>query len=601
MSQTSKKKERAKKDNRKSRFLFLLRIYLQNSGPWFWVVAASCVVEPILAYVNVVMLRDAVDFLSTGQPLSSILWRLGICLATLLIFATVNVLEEKYFGENQLILISNRINRKIYERVSQTDYRYFDDTSFYDDYTWTLNNFFRQTFSAAQTIWRLLGATFIIGTIGALVISMDVVVLGAVLVLVLLQLLLQNGINAQNYRKERASLPYSRLLGYVQRVFYMKDYAMSVKTTKIKDGLLEKYDSATQNLSNTVKKYRGKATFLTFLSTLLYYTINVATLAYLVVRAYYGKITIGELSALFVAFGTLKGHLEQFTSLIADLKNLNLYTEGIQKFFTLPSTIENATGTATLQEGPLGLCFEGVHFRYHETEKEVLKNVSFRIQPGQKVAIVGRNGAGKSTIAKLILRLYDVADGKILVNGEDIRNLNTDCLRNQVGVAFQDSKVYAFNVRENVDVYDGSVSDEKLDAVFAQLGLDQIMEKKEATYDTGVTRELDEKGIELSGGEKQLMAVSRVLTKPFGLLIFDEPSSALDPEKEHRLYEIMMKETGDATVLLISHRLSAVKNADQILMVEDGSIIEAGTHQELMQLGGKYSEFYHLQADGFSE
>lgn len=217
------------------------------------------------------------------------------------------------------------------------------------------------------------------------------------------------------------------------------------------------------------------------------------------------------------------------------------------------------------------------------------------------MAIVGRNGAGKSTIAKLILRLYDVDDGKILVNGEDIRNLNTGSLRNQVGVAFQDSKVYAFNVRENVDVYDGSVSDEKLDAVFAQLGLDRIMEKKEATYDTGITRELDENGIELSGGEKQLMAVSRVLTRPFGLLIFDEPSSALDPEKEHRLYEIMMKETGDATVLLISHRLSAVKNADQILMVEDGSIIEAGTHQELMQLGGKYSEFYHLQADGFSE
>ena len=119
--------------------------------------------------------------------------------------------------------------------------------------------------------------------------------------------------------------------------------------------------------------------------------------------------------------------------------------------------------------------------------------------------------------------------------------------------------------------------------------------------DTAITRDLDDHGIELSGGEKQLLAVSRVMTKPFGLLIFDEPSSALDPEREHRLYEIMMKETGNATVLLISHRLSAVKNADQILMVEDGQIIEAGTHQELMKRGGKYSEFYHMQADGFSE
>ena len=599
-----KKTKKQTASNRKSSFLFLLRIYLKNSGPWFWVVAASTVVAPVLAYLNVVILRDAIDFLSMGKPLSSILWHFALILGIFLVFSTIDLLLEEFFGENQNILISNRINRKIYERVTHTDYRYFDNTQFYDDYTWTLNNFYRQTFSAAQTIWRLLGALFTIGTIGALVISMDVVVLGAVVLIVVLQMLLTNAIQTQNYRKDRASLPFGRLLGYIQRVLYMKDYAMSVKTTRVKDELLEKYDGATQQLSATVKRYRGKATLLTFLSNTLYYGVYVATLGYLVARVYYGKITIGELSALFVAFTTLKGQLEQFTELVSQLKNLNLYTESIQKFFSLPSNIENDENSAekqTLNPGPLSVQFDSVSFRYHETEADVLKNISFRIEPGQKVALVGRNGAGKSTIAKLILRLYDIENGTISINGKKIQDLNTDALRNQVGVAFQDSTVYAFNVRENVDVYDGCVSDEQLKQVFEKLGVDQILQKKNAGLDTAITRELDEHGIELSGGEKQLLAVSRVMTKPFGLLIFDEPSSALDPEREHRLYEIMMKETGNATVLLISHRLSAVKNADQILMVEDGQIIEAGTHQELMKLCGKYSEFYHMQADGFSE
>ena len=152
-----------------------------------------------------------------GKPLSSILWRFALILGIFLVFSTIDLLLEEFFGENQNILISNRINRKIYERVTHTDYRYFDNTQFYDDYTWTLNNFYRQTFSAAQTIWRLLGALFTIGTIGALVISMDVVVLGAVVLIVVLQMLLTNAIQAQNYRKDRASLPFGRLLGYIQR------------------------------------------------------------------------------------------------------------------------------------------------------------------------------------------------------------------------------------------------------------------------------------------------------------------------------------------------------------------------------------------------
>lgn len=161
--------------------------------------------------------------------------------------------------------------------------------------------------------------------------------------------------------------------------------------------------------------------------------------------------------------------------------------------------------------------------------------------------------------------------------------------------------LYAFNVKENINVYNEKISEGELEPILAKIGFDDVLKKNKATYNVALTRELDDNGIELSGGERQLIAIARVLTRKFGLLVFDEPSSSLDPIKEHNLSKMIMQETGDSTVVLISHRLSAVKSADKILFVENGKVVECGSHSELMKLNGKYYEMYNIQAEGYMD
>lgn len=580
-------------------FFFLVKIYLQYAKGWFFVVCLSTLLSPLMAYIDVVILRDAVDFLELEQGLSIVVNQMLVWLAVYIGVVILNSIIETYIGENMNAIVANKINRKIYTQILKTDYKYFDRTDFYNDYTWTLNNFYSQTFSSVQMIWQFLMSLFTIGTIGTLMLSMDWVVLALVVFSVVVSVVINNVLSKETFEKKKESLLQQRILGYIQRVFYIKDYAMGIKTTGVKKLLLKKYDDSTVELSNVIKKHRVKVTILSVLSGVVIYGIKVATILYLVIQVYNNNVTLGEFTALFYASINLKSQLDQFGDLLNRMKNLNLYTEGIQEFFALPSEIEDVKSGELLDESSISLKFENVGFRYHEESEKVLNGVSFVIEPGEKVAIVGRNGVGKSTIAKLILHLYKPSTGNIYVNNKPIDFFDVNDLRRHIGVAFQDSMLYAFNVRENINVYNEKILDEELNPILTKIGFDDVLKKNNATYNVALTRELDDNGIELSGGERQLIAIARVLTRKFGLLVFDEPSSSLDPIKEHNLSKMIMKETSDATVILISHRLSAVKSADKILFVENGKVVECGSHSELMKLNGKYYEMYNIQAEGY--
>lgn len=589
------------RNSKQTSFFFLIKIYLQYAKGWFFVVCLSTLLSPLLAYIDVVILRDAVDFLELNSDISIIVGQMLVWLIVYLGVVILDSLIETYIGENMNTIVANKINRKIYTQILKTDYKYFDRTDFYNDYTWTLNNFYAQTFSSVQMVWQLLMSIFTIGTIGTLMISMDWVVLALVVLSVVMNVIINNALSKEAFDKKQESLLPQRILAYIQRVFYIKDYAMGIKTTGIKGVLLNKYDKSTSELSAVIKKHRGKVTVLSILTGAIIYSIKVLTILYLVTRVYNGKLSLGEFTALFYASINLKAQLDQFGNLLTRLKNLNLYTEGIKEFFNLPSEIESVEGGELLDDKPLSLKFQNVNFRYHDDSEMVLNNINFSINPGEKVAIVGRNGAGKSTIAKLLLHLYKPTSGHIYVDDKNICSLHVENLRHHIGVAFQDSMLYAFDVRENVNVYNEYISDDELDAILKKIGFSRVLAKNKANIDAVLTRELDDKGIELSGGERQLISIARVLTKKFGLLVFDEPSSSLDPIMESNLSKMIMKETNDTTVILISHRLSAVKSADKILFIENGQVIESGSHSELMKLKGKYCELYNVQAEGYRE
>ena len=211
---------------------------------------------------------------------------------------------------------------------------------------------------------------------------------------------------------------------------------------------------------------------------------------------------------------------------------------------------------------------------------------------------MGENGAGKTTLTKLLLRLYDVNNGELLINGKNIKEYDVHELRLNMGVVFQDIRVLAMSLRDNLTVYK-DVSDEKLCEILDKLGLTEVLKKANGNLDTMVSREFTEDGIALSGGEAQKLMLARLFTSSFGLLILDEPSSALDPLSEVKLMNNILDISNTATTVMIAHRLSTVRNFDCIYHVENGEIIESGTHDELMSRKGKYYEMFVRQGENY--
>ena len=272
--------------------------------------------------------------------------------------------------------------------------------------------------------------------------------------------------------------------------------------------------------------------------------------------------------------------------------------EKVAEFFEADSEIEPyKENTLPAPEGNYEIEFKDVSFGYEESS-QLFKNFNLRIKPGQRIAIVGENGAGKTTLTKLLLRLYDVNNGAILINGKNIKDYDIHQLRLNMGVVFQDIRVLAMSLRDNLTVYN-DVPDEKLIEILDKIGLSNVLKKANGNLDTMVSREFTEDGIALSGGEAQKLMLARLFTKSFGMLILDEPSSALDPLSETKLMQNILDVSNTSTTIMIAHRLSTVRDFDCIYHIENGEIIESGSHDELMSSKGKYYEMFIKQGENY--
>lgn len=585
-----------------SNIAYFLRIYFRYAKKWFWVVALSCLVPPFHAYIDIVLLRDTMDAVGRGERFSKVLMRILLFLLVYLLTTLFEQAIEVYFGETVNVKIANRVNQDIYDKVLKTDYKYFDEPEFYDNYTWTLGRFYQQTFSAVQLIWRFLYVAGTVVTVAAVMASMDAATILFVLLTVLLCALFNWKSNKKIYQKNCAIQPFQRRLNYIQNVFYRREHSLGLKSTNIGNVFMKQYEQNSDEMIDVLKKYRGGIALLGSGSIIATLAMKMSILIYLVYCVLEKGMSLGTFTALFYASETLKNNMESFLQFVNQMQNLELYTEKIRKFFGMASVIEEDTGRGKkVEDGPLEIEFDNVSFRYQGREEAVLSGLSFRLPAGQRVALVGENGAGKTTILKLLLRLYDVEEGEIRINGTPIADCRLDQLRGKIGSAFQDSMIYAMSVRDNIRIYDPEVSEEELEKLTARIGLDGILNKNKGSLDSQLTREFSGEGLELSGGESQLVAVARVFIKQFGLLVLDEPSASLDPLKEYQLNQFLQKESQGRTVIYISHRLSAAKDADCILFLENGQVAESGTHAELMKHRGRYYEMFTRQAEGYTE
>ncbi|MDE6640326.1 MAG: ABC transporter ATP-binding protein/permease, partial [Acetatifactor sp.] len=397
--------------------------------------------------------------------------------------------------------------------------------------------------------------------------------------------------------------PHERKREYVKRVFYLSDYAKELRLNQEVSGVLfDRFEEANEEVYQVEKRNANRRFFLSFMRRYVSngFFSDVLYISYLVFQATVRKaLSFSSVAILYNSFGRLKRGMSIFTDVYPFACETSLYVQKMRDFLGFEPKIVSEKGLLPA-EGAKEIKLQGVSFAYRKEDGDLLKDISLHIKPGQKIALVGYNGAGKTTLVKLLMRLYDVDKGRILADGTDIRDYQVEKYRESIGTVFQDFRIFAGNVRENVlmNIAD-DCEEEPIRQALSESGLLEKIQEMRDGLDTQLTTEIMEKGVNLSGGESQKLAIARVFYQKAGLMILDEPSSALDPIAEYQLNHAMLKATKDKTVIFISHRLSTTRLADHIIMLEKGRIAEQGTHEELLKTGGKYAQMWRVQAGAY--
>ena len=490
------------------------------------------------------------------------------------------------------------IYKKMYAKAKNVELRCYEDSDFYNRYTMAMDGAEEKI---TAIIRGILGA--VIGAVAAVVVFYLMYEIDHYAILFILSPLVGNFIfgnlkNKYEFKRYQDQAPNEKVLNYVSRMMYLPDGAKEIRLSKVFELLKKQYREATEKNVKVAVKYAFANCSLSFWRiTFTFTVIFEGVLLYAIYRnRVTGTISLAQLTimtSLMVAMTWIL--IRVFENIMEILKNA-MFINNLRNFLEYKEVIpEDQDGDMPGKEFE-SLEFKNVSFSYDD-EKDTIKNLSFVIRRGETAALVGHNGAGKTTIIKLMLRLYDPGSGVILYNGKDIREYNLKAYRDVFATTFQDFKMFGMSVKENILMGRHFDDEEKrvADALKMAGVYDKVMSLKNGV-DTMMTREFDEEGAVLSGGESQKIAVARTFAKEAPMKIFDEPSSALDPIAEYELFRNILKEAKDHTMLFISHRLSSVKDCDKVFMLEKGALIEEGTHSELIKAGAAYAQMYKKQA-----
>ncbi len=582
--------------------LFLLRPYWKyGKGYMLTVILMSALLQPVSAYLTALLPQKAIDAVMNDSPRREVIMTIALFSLFIVIVAALEKVIQMAYTQMNLVKISNKIKNDVNEKALNTDYKYYDSPDFFVRFT-----FAQETYPIhAQNVMMFLpdilrGIATMIAMI-AIIVTVGPVLLGITVFFVIL-----NAIVGIPTIKPTADYNVSltdawRPLDYISRMLITKENAAELRSSGAGRKLLHTINAAMANFQKIYKRYIKKVAPFYLLQGAISPIQAACILVYVIFFVIKGdKSQIGLYASLTIASTALADSLNDAAGSIMQMLQCIANGEKVAEFFEAKSEIEPIKeGALPAPEGNYEIEFKNVSFGYENTAFAI-ENLNLHIKPGQRIAIVGENGAGKSTLTKLLLRLYDVNDGAVLINGRNIKDYDIHQLRLHTGTVFQDIRILAMSLRDNLTAYH-DVPDEKLLEIIKKLDLEDILKKAGGNLDTMISREFTEDGIALSGGEAQKLMIARLFTGPFGLLILDEPSSALDPLAEARLMNNLLDVSNTATTIMIAHRLSTVRNFDMIYHIENGKIIECGTHDELMAAKGKYCEMFVSQGENYKQ
>ena len=498
--------------------------------------------------------------------------------------------------------IYSHIQKALFEKSSSVELACFEDPDFYDKYVKAISEANNRTQQVLGSLGDIVYFIFNAFATSFIIFTIDPVLIVFALIPFMVSILFGKRLNKVRYNYNMEMQEKSRKRDYVKRVFYLADYAKEMRLTNINRVMFKKFYEAIKELKGVIKKYGLKVALLDY----LFIAVNdiIVFLGAILYSAYKTLVSksmlYGDCVVVINGINNVAWSLRNMADVFIQFQNHSLYIDNLRYFLEYkPAIDENREGLDPPDNCLLAL--KNVSFKYAGQEDYSLKNINFTIKQGEKIALVGHNGAGKTTLVKLLMRLYDVTEGEIRLNGRPIKEYKLKGYRNLFSVVFQDFKVFAVSVLENILLKADITKEEKNRAVsgMKDAGIYDKVMSLEKGCETVLTKEFDENGAVLSGGETQKIAISRVFARDCPIAILDEPSSTLDPLAEYAMYEAMMNACRDKAVIFISHRLSSAVLADRVYLMEKREIIESGTHRELLEKGGKYADMWSKQAEKY--
>ncbi|MGN1134586.1 MAG: ABC transporter ATP-binding protein [Oscillospiraceae bacterium] len=497
-----------------------------------------------------------------------------------------------------------KMYRDFYKRVIRKsismEYAEFERPDFYDKYTRALNECQQRGSTILYYSAYLVASIASVAAATIIVADVDPWLLLFIVPMVAVSLFFGKMEGDIYYSLDMSNTRDGRIGSYAKRVFYEKKYAAELRLFGIGNLLLSRHKKAYEEMEERTRKMRRKLCIIEPVKWILYFVLStILPYLYIAFVLNKGEVQTAAYVAMIPALSTLSWRTSDAVELVVSLAKESAFVTNLREFLSY----EPKTNVAELikAEKLTDIEIKDMGFTYEGAEKPTLHDVNISIKKGEKIAIVGHNGAGKTTLVKLIMGLYNPTEGAIKISGEDTSKYEPKSLHRRFGTVFQDLQVFALPLSHNV-LMRKPKNDEERRLVEDSLRKAQFGDKLDSLekgIDTMVTKEFDENGMGLSGGEAQKIAIARVFARKPDIVILDEPSSALDPIAEYNMYKNMLTATDGETVIFISHRLSATRDADRIYMFEHGTVIEQGSHAELMALNGKYAEMWKLQAQNY--
>ena len=554
--------------------------------------------------ITVLLTSEILNALDRRESFEQILWKIAIMAIYFAAYQLFYSWHWKQYNPKHKLRFIRDLHKKFFIKASEIDLSSYDSPEFYNDYVYSMQTCDKSIMNSVDTLAEIIRCLVASVSVFSVVVNTDWIVAVVILGFSILSMVIHIIENGIWYKYEKA---FSKVWGkdwYISRFFSLADYAKEVRLTRISENMKnELQKNKTEERALIIKRQR-EFLILNIIGSIL----NVAENIFIILFMSYHlivtrEILIGGFAIAIISADKMRGMFSQLQWQLVQINKQSVFADKVRKFLETESKIISGERELTTFES---IEFKNVTFAYQVQEESeaktvyALDNVSFKINKGDRIALVGYNGAGKTTITKLMMRLYDVTSGEILINGVNIKEYRLDMLREKIGAVFQDYKVFAATVAENVlaDVYTPEKEQVVLDAL-KDSTFDEKLESLPNGINTELTKEFFKEGTELSGGESQKIAIARVFAHNNELIVMDEPSSALDPIAEYNLNVGIDKNAKGKTVVFITHRLSTTRHVDMIYMLENGKIIESGSHDDLIRADGKYASMFNLQASKY--